>query len=107
MEIKNFIKKIWTELTRVRVVEFKFKSLETQEEENLRLAKEFFNKKVEISRKNYCKIMNEILIPKCREELLKEYGYMPSDMKCFEAAHIIFIEAKKIGKIDALNQIVD
>ena len=54
----KIFKKIWTELTRVRSIEFH--SYETEEETNARLRKEFSNRTLQIKTNNYKKIMNEI-----------------------------------------------
>ena len=101
----KIFKKIWTELTRVRSIEFH--SYETEEETNARLRKEFSNRTLQIKTNNYKKIMNERLISFCRDLELSTSGLLLSDKQLFERAHSMFIQAKKDGRLDELNNIVE
>lgn len=102
--MKKLLSKIWTELTRERSIEFV--SYETEAEENARLKKELADKKLEIMTDNYKKLMNERLIPYCRDLELSETGLLLTNEQLFEKAHAMFIQAKKDGRVDALNNIV-
>lgn len=101
----KIFKKIWTELTRVRSIEFH--SYETEEETDARLRKEFSNRTLQIKTNNYKKIMNERLIPFCRDLELSTSGLLLSDKQLFEKAHSIFVQARKDGRLDELNNIVE
>lgn len=102
--MKKLLSKIWTELTRERSIEFV--SYETEAEENARLKKELADKKLEIMTDNYKKLMNERLIPYCRDLELSETGLLLTDTQLFERAHVMFLQAKKDGRLDELNNIV-
>lgn len=101
----SILKKIWTELTRVRSIEFR--SYETEEETNARLEKQFQRRILAIRTANYRKIMNDRLIPFCRDLELSSSGLLLSDKQLFEKAHAMFIQAKKDGRLDDLNNIVE
>lgn len=102
--MKKLLSKIWTEITRERSIEFI--SYETEAEENTRLAKELADRKLEIMTKNYKKLMNERLIPYCRNLELSETGLLLTNDQLFERAHAMFLQAKNDGRVDELNNIV-
>lgn len=102
--MKKLLTKIWTELTRERSIEFV--SYETEAEENARLSKELADRRLEVMTANYKKLMNERLIPYCRDLELTESGLLLTDNQLFERAHALFIQAKKDGRLDELNNIV-
>lgn len=101
----KILKKIWTELTRVRSISFC--SYETEEEQNARLSKEFNKKLLQIQTENYKRIMSERLIPFCRDLELSTSGILLTDAQLLERAHSMFIQAKKDGRLDELNNIVE
>jgi hypothetical protein len=100
----KLLKKIWTELTRPRSI--RFDSFETESEQNKRLQEEILNRKIQIATENYKKVMNERLIPFCRDLELSNTGLLLPDIQLFEKAHSMFIQAKKDGRLDELNNIV-
>lgn len=102
--MKKIFQKIWTELTRVRSIQFI--SFETEAEMNKRLQREFLNRKREIMSQNYKKLMSERLIPFCRDCELSTSGLLLTDKQLFERAHGMFLQAKQDGKLDELNNIV-
>mgnify|MGYP007092190002 CR=1 FL=1 len=72
--MKKIFKLLWKELNRPRSIEFS--SYETEDEEQDRLLKEFADKKQEIMNENYRQIMNERLIPFCRDLELSTSGML-------------------------------
>lgn len=102
--MKKLLSKIWAELIRVRSIEFV--SYETEAEENARLKKEFDDRKLQIMTANYKKLMNERLIPFCRDTELADSGLLLTNNQLFERAHAMFLQAKNDGRLDELNNIV-
>ena len=102
--MKRILKRLWTELTRVRAIQFI--SYETEEEINKRIAKEFADKKLAIMTANYQKLMKEKLIPYCRDLELAKSGLLLCDSLLMEQAHAMFLQAKAEGRVDALNRVV-
>ena len=102
--VKEIIKKIWTELTRTRAVEFV--SYETPAESDRRLYRELNKRKSDIATKNYKKLMAGKLIPYCRTVTMAESGLLLDDSQLFAMAHSLFVVAKRSGKLNELNEIV-
>ena len=99
----KLLKKILTELTRTRAIQFV--SYETEEEENARLALEFRQRKNKLATENYRNLMNERLIPFCRDMELTRTGMLLGDNVLFPIAHQMFLQAKRDGRIDELNRV--
>lgn len=100
----SILKKIWTELTRVRSIEFH--SYKTNEEKEKKFRQELQNRITEIQIQNYKKIMTERLIPYCRDLELSSSGLLLSDKQLLIKAHTLFVRAKLDGKLDELNALV-
>ncbi len=94
---------LWTELTRARAIQF----VTYETEENERLQKEFAARKQEIMAENYKRLMEERLIPFFRDLELSSSGLLLTDKQVFERAHSMFLQAKKDGWLDSLNNIKD
>ena len=100
--MNNFFKNLINELNG-----FGLMHIETEEEENRRLAKEFKAKKFDISVNNYRTLMRDRLIPYVRDFELTRSGILFTDEQLFERAHYLFCNAKKDGVLDELNRIVE
>ena len=103
MANKNFLEKLWIELTRVRRVEFI--SYET-EEENERLDFEFKQRIQELKDFHYKKTM-EILIDFQRDVELAKTGIIKSDLQLLPQAEAMFSEGRLNGKIDEFNRLTE
>ena len=101
----QILKLLWKELNRPRSIDFC--SYETEDEEQERLLQEFAAKKQEIIDENYRKLMQERLIPFCRDLELSTSGMLLSDKQLFERAHARFLQAKADGILDELNRKVE
>jgi hypothetical protein len=104
MANKNFLQKLWIELTRVRRVEFI--SYETEEEENERLEFEFKKRIKELKDFHYQKTM-EILISFQREIELAKTGINKSDLQLLPQAEAMFLEGRQNGRIDEFNRLTE
>ena len=104
MANKNFLQKLWIELTRVRRVEFI--SYETEEEENERLEFEFKKRIKELKDFHYQKTM-EILISFQREVELAKTGINKSDLQLLPQAEAMFLEGRQNGRIDEFNRLTE
>ena len=104
MANKNFLQKLWIELTRVRRVEFI--SYETEEEENERLEFEFKQRIEELKNFHYQKTM-EVLIGFQRDVELAKTGFLKSDLQLLPQAEAMFAEGKQNGKIDEFNRLTE
>lgn len=104
MANKNFLQKLWIELTRVRRVEFI--SYETEEEENERLDLEFKKRIQELKDFHYQKTM-EILIGFQRDVELAKTGIIKSDSQLQPLAEAMFSEGKQNGRIDEFNRLTE
>ena len=104
MANKNFLQKLWIELTRVRRVEFI--SYETEEEENERLEFEFKKRIQELKNFHYQKTM-EILINFQRDVELAKTGLNKSDLQLLPLAEAMFSEGRLNGKIDEFNRLTE
>ena len=104
MTNKNFLQKLWIELTRVRRVEFI--SYETEEEENERLDLEFRKRIEELKNFHYQKTM-EVLINFQREVEFARTGFLKSDLQLLPQAEAMFAEGRQNGKIDEFNRLVE
>jgi hypothetical protein len=104
MANKNFLQKLWIELTRVRRVEFI--SYETEEEENERLDFEFRKRIQELKDFHYQKTM-EILISFQREVEFAKTGFLKSDLQLLPQAEAMFLEGLQNGKIDEFNRLTE
>lgn len=103
--MSKVLEKIWTELTRIR--EVRLISYETSKEKDKRLSRELSERITAIRTENYMKVMNERLIPFCRDLELSTSGLLLTDIQLFERAHAMFIQAKKDGRLDGLNNITE
>lgn len=99
----GIMKKIWTELTRVRSIEFV--SYETEEEENARLSSELKSRINEIKKANKDYAMQK-LIAWVVHQTLERDNILISDKNAEPEAIRLFEEAKKYGRIDELNRVV-
>ena len=81
--------------------------IETEEEENRRLSDDLEKRKFEIRSKNYFDIMNNRLIPFIRDKELSDSGILLTDAQLFERAHELFCRAKRDGKFDELNKLIE
>ena len=104
MANKNFLQKLWIELTRVRRVEFI--SYETEEEENERLEFEFKKRIQELKDFHYQKTM-EALICFQREIEFAKTGFLKSDFQLLPQAEAMFEEGRQNGKIDEFNRFTE
>ena len=104
MANKNFLQKLWIELTRVRRVEFI--SYETEEEENERLDFEFKKRIQELKDFHYKKTM-EILIGFQRDVELAKTGLNKSDLQLLPLAEAMFLEGRQNGRIDEFNRLTE
>jgi hypothetical protein len=104
MANKNFLQKLWIELTRVRRVEFI--SYETEEEENERLEFEFKQRIQELKDFHYKKTM-EILINFQRDVELAKTGINKSDLQLLPLAEAMFSEGRQNGRIDEFNRLTE
>ena len=104
MANKNFLQKLWIELTRVRRVEFI--SYETEEEENERLDLEFRQRIQELKDFHYKKTM-EILISFQRDVELAKTGINKSDLQLLPLAEAMFSEGRQNGRIDEFNRLTE
>ena len=104
MANKNFLQKLWIELTRVRRVEFI--SYETEEEENERLEFEFKKRIQELKDFHYQKTM-EILIDFQRDVELAKTGINKSDLQLLPLAEAMFSEGRQNGRIDEFNRLTE
>ena len=104
MANKNFLQKLWIELTRVRRVEFI--SYETEEEENERLDLEFRQRIQELKDFHYKKTM-EILIGFQRDVELAKTGIIKSDLQLLPLAEAMFSEGRLNGRIDEFNRLTE
>ena len=104
MANKNFLQKLWIELTRVRRVEFI--SYETEEEENERLDFEFKQRIQELKDFHYKKTM-EILIGFQRDIELAKTGIIKSDLQLLPQAEAMFLEGIQNGRIDEFNRLTE
>ena len=104
MANKNFLQKLWIELTRVRRVEFI--SYETEEEENERLDLEFKQRIQELKDFHYKQTM-EYLICFQRDVELAKTGINKSDLQLLPQAEAMFAEGKQNGKIDEFNRLTE
>ena len=75
--------------------------------ENARLHEEFEKRKFEIISKNYFDIMNNRLIPFIRDKELTDSGILFTDDQLFERARELFCRAKRDGKFDELNKLIE
>ena len=98
----KLLKKIWSELTRVRKIEFI--SYETEEETNERLQREFKKRLEFIKQQNYKKTM-QVFINFHREVELAQNGILLSDLQLLPKAQKMFLEGKRIGRIDGFNRL--
>ena len=99
----SILKKIWTELTRVRSIEFV--AYETEEEENARLSSELKSRINEIKKANKDYAMQK-LIAWVVHQTLERDNILISDKNAEPEAIRLFEEAKKYGRIDELNRVV-
>jgi hypothetical protein len=104
MANKNFLQKLWIELTRVRRVEFI--SYETEEEENERLDFEF-KKRIQELRDFYYQETMQILIGFQRDIELAKTGIIKSDSQLLPQAEAMFLEGIQNGKIDEFNRLTE
>ena len=104
MANKNFLQKLWIELTRVRRVEFI--SYETEEEENERLEFEFKQRIQELKDFHYKQTM-EILIGFQRDVELAKTGILKSDLQLLPQAEAMFSEGRQNGRIDEFNRLTE
>ena len=104
LKMKDFFKNLIDEVNNICS---DFIHLETDKEENERLAKDFKNKVLDIKVKNYQTLMRDRLIPYVRDLELTNSGILLTDEQLFERAHNLFCNAKKDGKLDDLNRIVE
>ena len=104
MANKNFLQKLWIELTRVRRVEFI--SYETEEEENERLELEFKKRIQELKDFHYKQTM-EILIGFQRDVELAKTGILKSDLQLLPQAEAMFSEGRQNGRIDEFNRLTE
>ena len=104
MANKNFLQKLWIELTRVRRVEFI--SYETEEEENERLEFEFKKRIQELKDFHYQQTM-EILIGFQREVEFAKTGFLKTDLQLLPQAKAMFEEGRQNGKIDEFNRLTE
>lgn len=102
--MKNFFEKLIEELNGFDFPLFK---LETEAEENKRLSDDLANRILDIRTQNYQAIMRDRLIPYVKDLELTESGILLTDNQLFERAHNLFCKAKKDGKLDDLNRIVE
>lgn len=99
----SILKKIWTELTRIRSIEFV--SYETEAEENARLSNELKSRINEIKKANKDYAMQK-LIALVVHQTLERDNILISDKNAEPEAIRLFEEAKKYGRIDELNRVV-
>ena len=99
----SILKKIWTELTRIRSIEFV--SYETEAEENARLSNELKSRINEIKKANKDYAMQK-LIALVVHQTLERDNILISDKNAESEAIRLFEEAKKYGRIDELNRVV-
>lgn len=104
MANKNFLQKLWIELTRVRRVEFI--SYETEEEENERLELEF-KQRIQELKDFYYKQTMEILIGFQRDVELAKTGILKSDLQLLPQAEAMFSEGRQNGRIDEFNRLTE
>ena len=104
MANKNFLQKLWIELTRVRRVEFI--SYETEEEENERLEFEF-RKRIQELKDFYYQQTMEILINFQRDVELAKTGLNKSDLQLLPQAEAMFAEGRQNGRIDEFNRLTE
>ena len=104
MANKNFLQKLWIELTRVRRVEFI--SYETEEEENERLDFEFKQRIQELKDFHYKQTM-EVLISFQRDVELAKTGILKSDLQLLPQAEAMFSEGRQNGRIDEFNRLTE
>ena len=104
MANKNFLQKLWIELTRVRRVEFI--SYETEEEENERLDLEF-RKRIQELKDFYYQQTMEILINFQRDVELAKTGLNKSDLQLLPQAEAMFEEGRQNGRIDEFNRLTE
>ena len=104
MANKNFLQKLWIELTRVRRVEFI--SYETEEEENERLEFEFKKRIQELKDFHYKQTM-EVLIGFQRDVELAKTGILKSDLQLLPQAEAMFSEGRQNGRIDEFNRLTE
>ena len=104
MANKNFLQKLWIELTRVRRVEFI--SYETEEEENERLDFEFKQRIQELKDFHYKQTM-EVLISFQRDVELAKTGIPKSDLQLLPQAEAMFSEGRQNGRIDEFNRLTE
>ena len=104
MANKNFLQKLWIELTRVRRVEFI--SYETEEEENERLELEFKKRIEELKNFHYQKTM-EHLINFQREIEFAKTGFLKTDLQLLPQAEAMFSEGRQNGRIDEFNRLTE
>lgn len=98
------IKKLWTELTRVRELTIELVSYETEEEENARLLQAYKARLKEIKTENYLSLMERLKDFAIDEELSRT-GLLITPLEAFNRAHEMFCLAKEHGKIDSLNRV--
>lgn len=74
----NFLKKIWTEITRQRAIQIEFINYETEEETIKRITREFTLEVIKIRERNSQKLY-EKMIPKIAQDFTHKNGYIPSE----------------------------
>ena len=104
MANKNFLQKLWIELTRIRRVEFI--SYETEEEENERLEFEFRKRIKELKDFHYQQTM-AILIDFQRDVEFAKTGILKSDLQLLSQAEAMFLEGRQNGRIDEFNRLTE
>lgn len=98
------IKKLWTELTRLRELRIELISYETDEEENERLSQAYKARLKEIKKENYFSLIERLKDFAIDEELSRT-GLLITPLEAFNRAHEMFCLAKEHGKIDELNRV--
>lgn len=74
----NFLKKIWTEITRQRAIQIEFINYETEEETIKRITREFTLEVIKIRERNSQKLY-EKMIPQIAQDFTHKNGYIPSE----------------------------
>lgn len=97
------LKKIWTELTRLRAIEFI--SYETEQEQNERLAKEFKNRVRHFQRQNEQYAIEKLTAWVIHQTLEKD-NYLIGEKQARPEAIKLYKEAKMYGRLDQLNRVI-
>ena len=98
----KLLKKLWTELTRARSIEFV--SYETEEEENRRLNKELKNRISQIQAANRNYILQK-LTAWVKAGALYRDNILLTEGSALQTALALYNEAKTNGRLDELNRV--